>query len=240
MALALSVALVGPTLAMSGNGQGLIGTVGKSIPLVFLIGLVGVSLVGYSFVRLTRHLNHAGSSYGLVGGTIGPRAGFFAGFAMLGAYWMFSIGTLALTAAFTNAFIAELQPDSENPYQPPWLVIVVIAAVISFLLAGRDIRLLAKILLAIEGLGILAMVVLVVVIFAKGGAPSTGIDFSVFSFSGSGVSRPRCSRASSRRSCPGRASRRARRWARRPTTQAATSRGRWRARCCSPACCSSS
>jgi len=44
VALALSVALVGPTLAMSGNGQGLIGTVGKAIPLVFLIGLVGVSL----------------------------------------------------------------------------------------------------------------------------------------------------------------------------------------------------
>lgn len=188
VALALSVALVGPTLAMSGNGQGLIATVGKSIPLVFLIGLVGVSLVGYSFVRLTRHLNHAGSSYGLVGGTIGPRAGFFAGFAMLGAYWMFSIGTLALTAAFTGAFISEMQPDNETPYQPPWLAIVVIAAVISVLLAGRDIRLLAKILLAIEGVGILAMLVLVVVIFAKGGAPSTGIDFSVFSFSGSGVS----------------------------------------------------
>ena len=230
VALALSVALVGPTLAMSGNGQGLIGTVGKSIPLVFLIGLVGVSLVGYSFVRLTRHLNHAGSSYGLVGGTIGPRAGFFAGFAMLGAYWMFSIGTLALTAAFTNAFIAELQPDSENPYQPPWLAIVAIWAVISFLLAGRDIRLLAKVLLAIEGLGILAMVVLVVVIFAKGGAPSTGIDFSVFSFSGGVVGPPRCSRASSRRSCHGRASRRARRWARRPTTQDAISRGHLRAR----------
>ncbi|GFG53103.1 amino acid permease [Mycolicibacterium agri] len=188
VALAFSVALVGPTLAMSGNGQGLVATVGKSIPLVFLIGLVGVSLVGYSFVRLTRHLNHAGSSYGLVGGTIGPRTGFFAGFAMLGAYWAFSTGTLALTAAFTNAFIAELQPNSENPYQPPWLVIVVIAAVISFLLSGRDIELLAKILLAIEGIGILAMLVLVAVIFGKGGAPSTGIDFSVFSFSGSDVS----------------------------------------------------
>ena len=173
VALALSVALVGPTLAMSGNGQGLIGTVGKAIPLVFLIGLVGVSLVGYSFVRLTRHLNHAGSSYGLVGGTIGPRAGFFAGFAMLGAYWAFAIGTLALTAAFTNAFIAQLQAGNENPSQAPWLLIFAVAAVISILLAGRDIRLLAKILLVIEGLGILAMVVLVVVIFAKGGAPST-------------------------------------------------------------------
>jgi amino acid transporter len=188
VALALSVALVGPTLAMSGNGQGLIGTVGKSIPLVFLIGLVGVSLVGYSFVRLTQHLNHAGSAYGLVGGTIGPRAGFFSGFAMLGAYWGFAIGTLALTAAFTNAFIAKLQPGNDNPYQAPWLTIVVVAAAISFLLAGRDIRLLAKILLVIEGVGILSMIVLVVVIFAKGGAPSTGIDFSVFSFSGSDVS----------------------------------------------------
>jgi amino acid transporter len=188
VALALSVALVGPTLAMSGNGQGLIGTVGKSIPLVFLIGLVGVSLVGYSFVRLTQHLNHAGSAYGLVGGTIGPRTGFFSGFAMLGAYWGFSIGTLALTAAFTNAFIAKLQPGNDNPYQAPWLVIVVVAAAISFLLAGRDIRLLAKILLVIEGIGILSMIVLVIVIFARGGAQSTGIDFSVFSFSGSDVS----------------------------------------------------
>ncbi len=71
VALALSVATVGPTLAMSGNGQGLIATVGKALPLVFVIGLIGVSLVGYSFVRLTRHLNHAGSAYALVGGTVG-------------------------------------------------------------------------------------------------------------------------------------------------------------------------
>ena len=149
---------------------------------MFLIGLVGVSLVGYSFVRLTRHLNHAGSSYGLVGGTIGPRAGFFSGFAMLGAYVGFAIGTLALTAAFANAFIAALQPGNDNPYQVPWLV--------DRRRRRRDLvpavrprhRLLAKILLAIEGIGILSMIVLVVVIFAKGGAPTTGIDFCAFSF----------------------------------------------------------
>ena len=92
-----------------------------------------------------------------------------------------------MTAAFTNAFIAQLQPGNDNPYQLPWLLVVVVGAAISFLLSGRDIRLLAKILLGIEGIGILSMIVLVVVIFAKGGAPSTGFDFSVFSFSG-GVS----------------------------------------------------
>ncbi|MGD9622625.1 MAG: APC family permease [Mycolicibacterium sp.] len=184
VALALSVATVGPTLAMAGNGQGLIATVGKAVPLVFVIGLFGVALVGYSFVRLTRYLNHAGSAYALVGGTVGPRAGFFSGFAMLGAYVGFSIGTLALTAAFTNAFLAELQHDRDHPYQLPWLVPVVVAAALSLLLTGRDIRFLAKILLAIEGVGIVAMVVLAAVIFARGGAPSTGIDFGAFSLTG--------------------------------------------------------
>ena len=182
VALALSVATVGPTLAMAGNGQGLVPMVGKSIPLVFVIGLVGVGLVGYSFVRLTRYLNHAGSAYALVGVTVGPRAGFFAGFAMLGAYAAFSIATLALTAAFANSLLAELH---RGPL--PWPALVAAAAAVSFPLTGRDARVLAKILLGIEGVGIVAMVALSAVIFARGGAPSTGVDFSTFSFDGVSV-----------------------------------------------------
>lgn len=180
----MSVATVGPTLAMAGNGQELIGTVGKSVPLVFVIGLVGVALVGYSFVRLTRHLNHAGSAYALVGVTVGPRTGFFAGFAMLGAYVGFSIGTLALTAAFANSFLAELQAGSAHPVEVPWLVTVVLAGAASLALTGRDTRLLAKVLLAIEGVGIVAMVVLAIVIIGRGGAAPTGLDFGTFTASG--------------------------------------------------------
>lgn len=188
VALALSVATVGPTLAMAGNGQGLVGTVGKSVPLVFVIGLAGVALVAYSFVRLTRHLNHAGSAYALVGVTVGPRAGFFSGFAMLGAYLGFSIATLALTAAFTNSLLAEAQKGVAHPVQVPWLVPVLLAAAGSLLLTGREARLLAKVLLAFEGVGIVAMVVLAAVILARGGAQSTGMDFSTFSLSGTSVS----------------------------------------------------
>ncbi len=158
--------------------------VGKAVPLVFVIGLVGVSLVGYSFVRLTRYLNHAGSAYALVGATVGPRAGFFSGFAMLGAYVGFCIGTLALTGAFANSLLAEMQHGAAQPYQLPWLVPVVIATALSFVLTGRDARVLAKILLAIEGVGIIAMVVLAVVIIVRGGAQPTGVDFSTFSASG--------------------------------------------------------
>ncbi|MGO4806848.1 APC family permease [Arthrobacter sp. 2MCAF15] len=181
-ALAVSLATVGPTLAMSGNGQGLIGVVGKSVPLVFLIGLGSVSLVAYGFVRLTRHLNHSGSAYALVGGTIGPRAGFFSGFAMLGAYVGFSVGTLALTGAFVNSFLGQLQSGSPEAFQVPLPIILAVGAAISLVLAGREASLIAKILLIIEGVGIIASVILAVVIFAKGGAPTTGLDVSVFSF----------------------------------------------------------
>lgn len=188
-ALALSLATVGPTLAMSGNGQGLVAIVGKSVPLVFVIGAIGVALVGYGFMRLTRHLNHAGSAYGLIGGTIGPRTGFFSGWAMLGAYVGFSIGTLALTAAFVNALIAAFQPGSEHPFQLPWPLLMLLGAVVSFLLAGRDVALIAKVLLVIEGVGIIAMIILVVAIFGQGGAHTTGVDFSSFSFTGVDVSQ---------------------------------------------------
>lgn len=72
---------------------------------------------------------------------------------MLGAYISFCIGTLALTAIFTNAFLAELQRGNPDPYQLPWLVPILIAGALSLRLTGRDARVLAKILLAIEGWG---------------------------------------------------------------------------------------
>jgi amino acid transporter len=183
-AFTLSLATVGPTLAMAGNGQGLIGTVGKNVPMVFLLGLAGVALVGYGFVRLTRHLNHSGSAYALVGATVGPRAGFFSGFAMLGSYLGFAIGTLALFAAFTNAFLKQLQGNRPDAYQLPWLVPVLAAVLASAVLSRRDTKLIARVLLTIEGIGIVAMIVLTVTVFAKGGAHGTGVDLSVFSFSG--------------------------------------------------------
>ncbi|WP_326584672.1 APC family permease [Streptomyces sp. NBC_00481] len=186
VAVALSLALVGPTLAMAGNGQGIVGTVGKGMPLVFLIGLVGVALVGYGFIRLTRRLNHAGSVYALVGVVIGPRAGFFAGWAMLGAYVGFAVGLVGLITGFVNALLLELQNGRHDAFQVSWLVVTLVAVALAALLAARDTKLVGKILMVIEGVGILGMAVLVIVIFAKGGAQSTGVDFSAFSL-GNGV-----------------------------------------------------
>jgi amino acid transporter len=183
-ALALSLGLMGPTLAMSGNGQGIIGTVGKAVPLVFLLGFGGVALVAYGFIRLTQRYNHAGSAYALVGATLGPRAGFVAGFALFGTYLFFAICTAAVFGAFLNAFLGSAAGAGTS-------VAFIVPAVLCLLVTGymntRNTTTVSRSLLAIEGVGIAAMVVLVLVILGKGGAESTGIDLTTFSPDGVGL-----------------------------------------------------
>lgn len=186
-ALALSLGLVGPTLAMSGNAQGLIDSVGAALPLVFVFGLVGVALIAYGFIRLTAYYNHTGSAYALVGITVGPRAGFFSGFALFGTYLFFSIATLGALGAFTNAFLAALQPGVAHPFQLPWIVIALIGSAFAWLLNNRDGRTVARVLMAIEGLGIVLMLVLAAVIIAHGGAHPGVPHASFFSLKGVGL-----------------------------------------------------
>ena len=79
-AIALSLAIMAPTAAMALNGTAVAGLIGRAVPLAFLIATIGVMFVSYGFVRLTRYFNSAGSVFALAGATLGPRAGFFAGF----------------------------------------------------------------------------------------------------------------------------------------------------------------
>ncbi|MEU9887683.1 APC family permease [Sphaerisporangium sp. NPDC051011] len=188
-ALALSVGLMGPTLAMGLNGPGVAAAVGKAVPLVFVLGLIGVGLVGYGFWRLTQHFNHAGSVYALAGATIGPRAGFFGGFALLGTYLFFLTCTQAATGVFAHAFLEALGVHNSGP----WIIVAIVTALGVTVLNSRDTRLTARTLLIIEGFGILAMLVLAAVVVGgsvvgSGGATESGgaptLDLSTFTSGG--------------------------------------------------------
>jgi amino acid transporter len=171
---------------MGGNAQGLVATVGKAVPMVFALGLVAVALVAYGIVRLTRDCSHAGSAYAFVGLTIGPRSGVFAGVALLGAYVFFSICTLAAIGGFSDALLSQLQPA--EAVSVPWIMPAGIGAAVSSYLSSRPSRSTAKVLLAVEGIGILLMLILTAVIIARGGAAATRLDVSVFSLRGVGAS----------------------------------------------------
>nr|WP_055502596.1 APC family permease [Nonomuraea pusilla] len=183
-ALTLSVGLMGPTLAMALNGAGVAATVGKAVPLVFVLGLAGVALVAYGFVRLTRHFNHAGSVYALAGVTLGPKAGFFGGFALLGTYLFFTVCTLAATAVFAEAFFTALGLT----WNVPWFLVTVVTAAGVWAVNSRASQVTARTLLAVEGVGILGMLVLSAVVVARtgtgGGPAGQRLDLSVFTLDG--------------------------------------------------------
>lgn len=176
---AISVGFMGPVMAMSLNGIGVAGLVGSSVPFTFLVSFLGTALVAYAFIRLTGYVTHAGSVYALSGVTLGARAGFFGGFALLGTYLFFAVCIAGACAVFFQAMMAELGLAFADGL---WVLIPVVVGALVLVLNLRESAVTARTLLAIGMVGILVMLILGVVIVvrvAAGSAPvSTGLDLS--------------------------------------------------------------
>jgi amino acid transporter len=99
-AIGVSVALMAPSVAITITPQATAGTVGRAVPLAFALATVGVVLIAYTFVRLCQRFHHAGSVYGFVGATPGPRVGVVAGWALLGTYALFGVGIVSAAGMF--------------------------------------------------------------------------------------------------------------------------------------------
>jgi len=169
-ALGLSVALLGPSMAANINPQASAAQVGRAVPLVFLGSTAAVLLVAYAFIRLCKHFAHAGSVYGLVSATLGPRTGFVSGWLLLGTYLAFTVTTLSGSALFLTSFLR----DAGWWRSADWLVPIAVAMVLLVLLATRPAAVATKVLLGVEVvtmLLILAVSVVVVVRLAAHDAP---------------------------------------------------------------------
>ncbi|HEX7300126.1 MAG TPA: APC family permease [Solirubrobacteraceae bacterium] len=179
-AIALSIAIMAPTAAMALNGTVPASLVGRAVPLAFIFATVGVIFVSWAFIRLTGHFSHAGSVYAFSGVTLGPRAGFFAGWALLGTYLAFTAASTAEAGLFGVAFFqgSSIWGGAE------WLVIALVAGVFIALLAYSDIRVATRSLLGLEGISVILIVLLIVIIFVKllaGSAPhEQGITTDIF------------------------------------------------------------
>ncbi|HEY7259052.1 MAG TPA: APC family permease [Gaiellales bacterium] len=179
--IALSIGIMAPTAAMALNGVGVAANVGRAVPLLFIVATIGVFLVSFGFVRLSAHYAHAGSVYAFSGATLGPQAGFFAGWALLGTYLAFTAASASEIGLFFGAFL-----DGTGIWQnPEWVWIALVAAVLIGVLAYGDIRVTTRALLSMEAVSVTLIVILMVVIFAKligGDAPGHGdISSDVFS-----------------------------------------------------------
>jgi len=162
-AVAISVGIMAPTAAMALNGTVPASLVGRAVPLAFLFAAIAIALISYSFIRLTKYFNHAGSTYALAGVTLGPRAGFFAGWALLATYSLFIAADIAEVGLFGSSFLS----GANIWNSPSWILISLIAAALVWVLAYGDVKMVTRALLSFEGISVTLIAILVIVIFWK-------------------------------------------------------------------------
>jgi amino acid transporter len=189
-AAAFSVGLIGPVgaIALLGTGAALI--IGRAVTLSFVFAAVGVALVAYCFIKLSQHISHTGSVYALVGVTLGPRAGFVAGWALMGAYTAIGCGSTIEMGLFGGQFLHDTGILSTHQWW--WIALIGLIAVAA--LVFTEIKIITRALLTSEVIGailvtILSVVILAKVIFSHGpGGQTFSLNFlSVPSGSGSGT-----------------------------------------------------
>src|SRR6266536_3517725 len=166
----VSIGVMAPTLAMSVTGVAAANALGRAAPLAFAFAALGVGLVACGFVRLAGEFSHAGSVYAFVGNTLGPRAGFLAGWALLGTYLVFPPVSITGVAIFGRAFLdaTGLAHDAD------WYPLALAAWAVIWFLAARGVRPTTRSVLAFEVVSVCLILVLMGAIcwrLAAGTAP---------------------------------------------------------------------
>jgi amino acid transporter len=168
-AAAFSVGLIGPVGAIALLGTGAAVIIGRAVTLSFVFAMIGIALVGYCFVKLSQHISHTGSVYALCGVTLGPHVGFFAGWALMGAYIAIGCGSTIEIGLFGGQFLNGT--FGTHIVQWWWIALIGLGGVSA--LAFTEIRVITRALLTSEVVGailvtILSVVVLATVIFSHG------------------------------------------------------------------------
>lgn len=162
-AVGLSLSVIAPTMAMAFNVTLAVQAAGRAAPLAFAVGTLVLAIVGLSFVAFSRRVPHAGSAYAYITHAFGPRAGFVAGWALLLTYLAYASGTAALVGSFTDAAL------KNYALHVPGLGIVLatLGGLLAIWFAYTDMKLAARLMLALEGLSVLAILVLGLLVIAR-------------------------------------------------------------------------
>jgi amino acid transporter len=153
-AIGLSLSIICPSVTAAFNVSLVAGATGAAAPLAFAIGTLAMTFIALSFMAFTHRVAHAGSAYGYVAHTFGNRWGFVAGCALLLTYVGFATGLGALVGSFTAAALKGLGVE----VGVGWVAIGGASILIAWWLAYRDMRIAGRLMLALEGLVVLAII----------------------------------------------------------------------------------
>ncbi len=165
-AVGLSIALMAPSMAANINPQGVVPSVGRAVPLAFLLAAVGVLLVSYGFVRLCQYYQHSGSVYAFVGATLGARTGAVSGLALFATYTFYGVVTSCASGVLGSAFLDGVGIWHNPPTWVPFLI-AACSLLLSLWLTIVPARRGTSTLLVIEGLTVALILVVCAIVLVR-------------------------------------------------------------------------
>lgn len=172
-AVAISVSVLAPGMAMLLNVPGVATVAGGSTPLAFLLGGVACLSLAFVVIGFTRRMASAGYAYTYASRSLGKESGFMAG-------WLYAFGLICfvpMTMAGTAGLAVDLLGLSTGWWFPLFLVGMVLLIVLSIVRISVTTRL--QLVIGIITVAVILVVDLVVT--AKGG--TSGNTLSPFTFS---------------------------------------------------------
>jgi amino acid transporter len=171
--IALSVALMGPVLAVVLNAPAAGPSTGEALPLAFLIALIVIIFVGNTVVQFSRVLPSAGSFYTFTARGLGGGAGFFTGWMFFGAYALLMPGLFGAVAAFAHDYVK----TTFNAEIPWWIYAGVFMAIV-VVLSVRSIRTSVRVDLTLLTVEVIVFLILATIAIANAGSGNTWAAFS--------------------------------------------------------------
>ena len=171
-AIAISVSVIAPGMAMLLNVTGVAAVAGGSTPLAFLLGGIGCLALAFVVIGFCRRMATAGYAYTYASRSLGKEMGFMAG-------WLYFFGFICFVP-MTMSGVGFLAADLLGLNPKLWILFFFIGMVLFLILSTIHIKVTTRVQL-IVGIVTVAVIVLVdVVTTAKGG--SHGQALSAFSF----------------------------------------------------------
>jgi len=171
--IALSVAVMGPVLAVVLNAPAAGPSTGAALPLAFLIALIVIIFVGNTVVQFSRVLPSAGSFYTFTARGLGGEAGFFTGWMFFGAYALLMPGLFGAVAAFAHDYVK----TTFNAEIPWWIYAGVFMAIV-VVLSVRSIKTSVQVDLTLLTVEVIVFFILATIAIANAGNGNTWAAFS--------------------------------------------------------------
>jgi len=172
-AIAISVSVIAPGMALLLNVSGVSLVAGGSTPLAFLLGGVACLALAFVVIGFTRRMASAGYAYTYASRSLGKEAGFMAG-------WLYFFGFICFVP-MTMSGVGYLAADLLKVSPKLWILFFFIGMLLFLFLSVIRIKVTTRVQLIIGIVTVAVIVLIDLVTTAKGG--SHGQALSAFSFS---------------------------------------------------------